>query len=87
MIVVQNKQIYCKNINGQWYLLKKGARHMHELSGSASTMWEALHKPISVDRLTKIVAKRYGVPVGSISDDITSFAQRLIQEGYLVIVE
>lgn len=87
MIVAKNKQIFDKNINGQWYLLKKGARHMHELSGSASTMWEALHKPISVNRLTKIVAKRYGVPAESIFDDITSFAQRLIREGYLVIVK
>lgn len=84
MIVVRNKKVHSKKINGKWYLLEIDKKSIRELNSVAGSIWDSLVKPKSTDSLTQIISGEYKVSKQKAKRDIETFVAQNLKEGYLV---
>ena len=80
----RSTKVYCKKLNGQWYLLKDKKRYVYVLNKTAGRIWDLASNPITIQEIINTFSKEYQIDGSSISLDINRFIQTLVKEGYLV---
>lgn len=82
--ITRSTKIYCKKLNGKWYLLKSKERFVYVLNKTAKRIWDLSIKPIAIQEIITIISKEDQVDASLISYEIKRFIQELVKEGYLV---
>lgn len=82
--ITRSPIVYCKKINGKWYLLKDKTRYVYVLNQTAGHIWNLSKKPVEIQEIIHFISKSYQVDVLTIQQDVNWFIQELLKEGYLV---
>jgi hypothetical protein len=86
MFYRKKKSVYSKKIHEQWALIKEGSDHYIELNQTAGYLWKHLEKPVSLEKLSELLSKRYTIPLPQAFSDSKDFIDCLSREKMIEVV-
>lgn len=80
---IRNKTLYAKKIKRQWFILEPNKKMMRELNEAASTIWEILAKPHSINEIIKQLCLKYDVEPKQAKMDVETFIKEYVRDGFV----
>ena len=84
--IVASPKALVRRFGDEVLLAAADGDEIHRLTGTAAIVWDALAEPTSVDAVVARLAETHDEPVERIAGDISSFAEQLIEQGWVVVV-
>lgn len=93
MKLEKSTAIKCKNdviyreMGGIIYILDPKTATIRTLNESASFLWKALKKPLTLHDLTDLVCREYEVSEKTAKNDTEEFVSRYLEQGFLQTID
>ena len=82
-IVIQDKDIVCKELSGVTYLLNPHELTIHTLNDTASFLWHFLGKKTTIDALVGRLVTFFIVTPKTAKQDVVKFVTQYIAHGMI----
>ncbi len=85
-IVIKNKDVIQKELDGITYLMNPNEMTIHTLNHTASFIWNSFNKKISMQKLVKALTKTYAIDEHVAVRDLLEFVRLYVDHGMLRII-
>lgn len=82
-LLIQDKDIVCKELDGVTYLLHPHELTIHTLNDTASCLWKSLGKKTTIDALVGTIISSYNVTPETAKRDVMKFVTQYINHGMI----